>query len=276
VHAILVRRQQTTRGWTVRGGWSNAAASEGDQAPKDDRWSRLIRVFVVGEVRLYREGLAELLAGAGIDVAGTGIDVFSCRAAIAEERPDIVLLDVAGSGGVGAIRRLVDELPGSTVVAFGVSGSSDEVIACAEAGAKGYVTRDKGRDELIDVLESVARGETLCSPDVAAALMDRVAALAMAVPETSGAHLTRREYEIVSLVEEGLSNKEIAQRLVIEVATVKSHVHNILEKLKLTRRSEAAAWVRGRETSPVSPRLQPHLPSRTLKTPVSRLREHRA
>jgi DNA-binding NarL/FixJ family response regulator len=231
----------------VTGEWSNAAASRGDDGASRDGPFRLIRAFVVGEVRIYREGLAELLARAGIDVAGTAVDLYSCRAAIAEKRPDIVLFDVAGSAGVSAIRRLVDDLPGTTIVAFGVSGSSDEVIACAEAGAKGYVTRDKGRDELIDVLESVAHGETLCSPEVAAALMDRVAALAMAAPKTSGERLTRREYEIVSLVEEGLSNKEIAQRLVIEVATVKSHVHNILEKLKLTRRSDAAAWVRGRE-----------------------------
>ena len=97
------------------------------------------------------------------------------------------------------------------------------------------------------MLESVARGETLCSPEVAAALMDRVATLALGAPSGSDARLTKREAQIVALLEEGLSNKEIAQRLVIEVATVKSHVHNILEKLKLSGRSDAAEWVRGRE-----------------------------
>jgi two-component system, NarL family, nitrate/nitrite response regulator NarL len=205
---------------------------------------RLIRVFVVVEVRIYREGLADLLARAGIDVVGTGVDLDSTRVALAATQPDIVLLDVARAAGAAAIRRLVADLPGTRVVAFGVSSTSDEVVACAEAGARGYVTRDNGPDELFEVLESVARGETRCSPEIAAALMDRVAALATSAPAKTGARLTRREFQIVTLVEEGLSNKEIAQRLVIEVATVKSHVHNILEKLKLTCRSDAAAWVR--------------------------------
>lgn len=205
-----------------------------------------MRVLVVGAVRLYREGLVELLRGAGVDVVGTAVDLDGCQG-FDGERADIVLLDVAGTAGVAGIRRAVDELPGMAVVAFGVSGSSDEIVACAEAGAKGYVTRNNGREELLDVLESVARGETLCSPEVAAALMDRVAALALGAPSGSDARLTKREAQIVALLEEGLSNKEIAQRLVIEVATVKSHVHNILEKLKLSGRSDAAEWVRGQE-----------------------------
>lgn len=204
-----------------------------------------MRVLVVGEVRLYREGLADLLRGAGVDVVGTAVDLEGSKG-LDVKRADIVLFDVAGAAGVAGIRPALDELLGTAVVAFGVSGSSGEIVACAEAGAKGYVTRDDGREELLDVLESVARGETRCSPEVAVALMDHVAALALGAPSSSDARLTRREAEIVALLEEGLSNKEIAQRLVIEVATVKSHVHNILEKLKLTNRSDAAEWVRGR------------------------------
>jgi two-component system, NarL family, nitrate/nitrite response regulator NarL len=204
-----------------------------------------MRVLVVAEVRLYREGLADLLRGAGVDVFGTAVDLDGCKR-FDVDAADIVLLDVAGAAGVDGIRRAADELPGAAIVAFGVTGSSSEIVACAEAGAKGYVTRDNGREELLEVLDSVARGETRCSPEVAAALMDRVAALALGAPSSSDVRLTRREAEIVALLEEGLSNKEIAQRLVIEVATVKSHVHNILEKLKLTDRSDAAEWVRGR------------------------------
>jgi DNA-binding NarL/FixJ family response regulator len=209
------------------------------------RRGAVMRVLVVGEVRLYREGLADLLRGAGVDVVGTAVDLDGCKG-FDGDRADIALFDVVGAAGVAGIRRAVDEL-GTAVVAFGVSGSSGEIVACAEAGAKGYVTRDNGREELLDVLESVARGETRCSPEVAAALMDRVAALALGAPSGSDARLTRREAEIVALLGEGLSNKEIAQRLVIEVPTVKSHVHNILEKLKLGDRSDAAAWVRARE-----------------------------
>ncbi len=204
----------------------------------------MTRVFVVARVRLYREGLADLLARAGIEVAGTGVDLDTCRATLSATQPDIVLVDVAGEDDVAAIRRLATALPGAAVVTFGLSGSSSSVLACAEAGARGYVTRDQSGEELVEALESVARDEALCSPEIAAALMKRVAALATSAPGDEDVHLTRREFEIASLVEKGLSNKEIAQRLVIEVATVKSHVHNILEKLKATRRADAAAWVR--------------------------------
>jgi two-component system nitrate/nitrite response regulator NarL len=204
------------------------------------------RVFVVAHVRLYREGLADLLARAGFEVVGTGVDVDLCSAALSEAQPDIVLLDVVGADDIAAIRQLVTALPGAAVVTFGLSGSSNGVLACAEAGARGYVTRDESGDGLVDVLKSVARDEALCSPRIAGALMKRVAALATNTPAEAEVRLTRREFEIASLVEKGLSNKEIAQRLVIEVATVKSHVHNILEKLQANRRADAAAWVRGR------------------------------
>ena len=204
----------------------------------------MTRVFVLARVRLYREGLADLLAHTGIEVAGAGVDLDTCRAALSATQPDIVLLDVAGEDDVAAIRRLVTAQPGAAVVAFGLSGSSNGVLACAEAGARGYVTRDQSGQELIEVLESVVRDEALCSPEIEGALMKRVAALATSAPDDEDVHLTRREFEIASLVEKGLSNKEIAQRLVIEVATVKSHVHNILEKLKATRRADAAAWMR--------------------------------
>lgn len=204
----------------------------------------MTRVFVIARVRLYREGLADLLARAGIEVAGTGVDLDSCHGALSATQPDIVLFDVADEADVAAIGQFVAALPDAAVVAFGVSGSSNGVLACAEAGARGYVTCDQSGDELVDVLESVARDEALCSPQIAAALMKRVAALATSAPADADVQLTRREFEIASLVEKGLSNKEIAQRLVIEVATVKSHVHNILEKLKATRRADAAAWVR--------------------------------
>jgi DNA-binding NarL/FixJ family response regulator len=206
----------------------------------------VIRVFVLGEIRLYREGLADLLVRGGLEVAGTGTGPVSTGSTVSSAAPDIVMVDVAGSDGVAAIRQLVDALPDIPVVAFGVSGSNAEVLACAEAGARGYVTRDQSREELFQVLECVARGEALCSPQIAAALIQRVADLARAVRVEADAPLTRRELEIATLVEEGLSNKEIARVLVIEVSTVKSHVHNILEKLKVRRRSDAAAWVRGR------------------------------
>jgi len=122
------------------------------------------------------------------------------------------------------------------------------VIACAEAGVSGYVTREASLDELTGVVESVARGESPCSPRISALLLRRVAETAGRRTETDAARrLTRREAEIVGLIDEGLSNKQIAGRLSIELATVKNHVHSILEKLQVERRAEAAARVRSRQ-----------------------------
>src|SRR5439155_827652 len=106
--------------------------------------------------------------------------------------------------------------------------------------------REASIDDLVTVIESVARGEAICSPRVAAGLLRRVAALAAGHGgDLPRAQLTNREREIVRLIDNGLSNKEIARALGIEVATVKNHVHNILEKLQVHRRGEAAARVRG-------------------------------
>jgi DNA-binding NarL/FixJ family response regulator len=107
------------------------------------------------------------------------------------------------------------------------------------------VSREGSLEDLISALDSVSRGELLCPPRIAAGLRRRVAALAAArAPVGPRGHLTRREAEVAGLIDAGLSNKQIAQRLCIEVPTVKNHVHNILEKLQVHRRGEAAAMLR--------------------------------
>jgi two-component system nitrate/nitrite response regulator NarL len=206
----------------------------------------VMHVLIFSDIRVYREGLAAILTKAGVTVIGSSDDVADASAQIAAVQPDVVLVDVAGTDGVLTLRRLSEAARGIPIVAFALFGAADEVVACAEAGAVGYATRDQTHQELVGILDTVARGETLCSPTIAAALMRRVSTLAMNGSRPPGVNLTHRELEITALVEEGLSNKEIARRLVIEVATVKSHVHNILEKLQVRRRSDAAAWLRGR------------------------------
>jgi DNA-binding NarL/FixJ family response regulator len=105
--------------------------------------------------------------------------------------------------------------------------------------------RDGSLDDLVAIVQSVARGETLCSPRVAAILFKQVAVLASErQSRILSVHLTTREREIVDLIDRGLSNKQISHQLSVEVRTVKTHVHNILEKLQVHRRGEAAAWVR--------------------------------
>ena len=208
----------------------------------------MIRVLVVAGVRFYREGLAAALSADGrFTVAGTAADVSEAAGRLDELAPDVVLLDLAGKGGPGVVRRLLAEAPGAQVVALGVTEADDDVLPLAEAGVAGYVTRDGTVDDLLAAVASVAAGETICSPRMTATLLRRVALLARdrrAVAADAARELTRREREIVALIDEGLSNKEIAARLRIELATVKNHVHNILDKLHVRRRAEAAAVVR--------------------------------
>jgi DNA-binding NarL/FixJ family response regulator len=126
-------------------------------------------------------------------------------------------------------------------VALGISNVESEVLAYVEAGIAGYVPRDGSLEDLAAVVDSVARDESVVTPRVAASLMRRVKALASdRAPSARNATLTAREGEIAYLIEQGKSNKEIAVLLNIEVATVKNHVHNILEKLHINRRGQVS------------------------------------
>ena len=120
----------------------------------------------------------------------------------------------------------------------------EEVIPLAEAGVDGFVSRDASLEDLCQAVKSAAAGETRCSPRIAAMLAHRVATLARQLPERELIPLTRRQLEIVRLIDEGLPNKAIAQRLFIEVPTVKNHVHNILQRLDVKHREDAALEVR--------------------------------
>jgi DNA-binding NarL/FixJ family response regulator len=203
-------------------------------------------VFIVSDVRLYRDGLATALAREEqTDVVGTAESAAQALEPVAELRPDAVLVDVSAPGGVDGVRVLVAAFPDARVVALAISDVEREVVACAEAGVAGYVTREAGVAELVAALDAVGEGDVHCTPKMAGALLRRVRALtAQAGPRLAEPHLTRRERQIVDLIDGGLSNKEIAGRLQIEVATVKNHVHNILEKLGVSTRGAAAARAR--------------------------------
>jgi two-component system nitrate/nitrite response regulator NarL len=206
------------------------------------------RVLVVAGVRFYREGLAAALAAdARFTVAGLASDVREAAASFEDLQPDVVLLDLPAADAPALVRALLDSAPSARLVALGVTEADDDLLPLAEAGVAGYVTRDSSVEDLLAAVESVAAGETICSPRVAASLLRRVRNLAREqgarVPDGVRA-LTSREREILALIVDGLSNKEIASRLRIELPTVKNHVHNILEKLQVRRRSEAAALAR--------------------------------
>jgi DNA-binding NarL/FixJ family response regulator len=205
-----------------------------------------VDVFILVGLRLYREGVAGALADDDrFRVVGTAADEPGALLRVAEAAPDVVLVETGASDGPALVRVLCEHAPEARIVALGVSGEERDVLPLAEAGIAGWVTREASVDDLRATVASAAAGEAVCSPRIAASLLRRVAALAS--DRRIGAQatpLTRRQREILALIDEGLSNKEIARRLSIELATVKNHVHNILEKLEVTRRAEAAALVR--------------------------------
>jgi len=209
----------------------------------------MIRVLIVSDIRLYRDGLAKILGDEPrLEIVAAAGDL-QTAVRIATQRPvDIALVDMAMSQSAVAVRDLRAAAPALKTVALGVRDSEPDVIGVAEAGVAGYVPRAASIADLIAVLDSVGRGELLCSPRAAATLLRRVTTLAAGreggeLPNTA---LTPREREIAGLLEAGLSNKDIARRLGIEVATVKNHVHNLLEKLQVHRRAQAVARLQGR------------------------------
>jgi two-component system, NarL family, nitrate/nitrite response regulator NarL len=206
-----------------------------------------VRVLVVDDTRLHRDDLTDRLGREPsiLDAAGAS-DLESARLLLRSEGFGVVLVNMATSDSLAICRELSAAAP---IVAVAVAGADDEMVACAEAGVSGYLLRDQPYAELVAVIAAAARGETYCPPRVAAALMRRVGTLAAHRAPSGAGRLTPREREILGLIDQGLSNKEIARRLSIEVRTVKNHVHNLLEKLKVHRRGEAAAMLRGRVVS---------------------------
>jgi two-component system, NarL family, nitrate/nitrite response regulator NarL len=205
---------------------------------------KAIRVFIVTDVRLYQDGLSALLGGAGhIAVVGAAGSIDEGVERVRDLQPDVVLLDTGAGRNAGAARDLLGAAPRARVVALAAPELEEDIIALAEAGVLGYVTRDESLDNLVTTIESVVRDEMACSPWMATVLVRRVQALAAERPRPTH-RLTSREAEILELIAKGLSNKEIAARLFIEVTTVKNHVHNILKKLGVSRREEAVACTR--------------------------------
>jgi DNA-binding NarL/FixJ family response regulator len=206
----------------------------------------MTRIFIITRTRLLHQGLALALTNHGeYDVVGGAASAHDAVATLRSQRPDIALVDVAGPADVDSVRLIHAEVPDVPLVALAVPEVEDLILRCAEAGIAGYVTRDGSLLDLRATIESVSRGETLCSPRIAATLLRRLSDLsAQREPIARTPRLTARELQIVELIDQGLSNKEIASRLCIGLATVKNHVHNILDKLGVHRRGEAAARLR--------------------------------
>lgn len=220
-----------------------------------DLSNEMVRILILAEVRLFREGLALMLdAEPNFEVVATVSTAAEAVRAVRDATPDVALLDMAIPDNASLVRALLAAVPGTRVVALAVPEIEREVLACAEAGVAGYVTRDASVKDVVAAVESAARGEVLCSPRMVATLFNRIAALAVErSPASIESRLTTRELEILDLIDQGLSNKEIARRLTIGLSTVKNHVHNILDKLNVNRRGDAVA--RRREAQFTFPRI---------------------
>jgi two-component system NarL family response regulator len=208
-----------------------------------------IQVFIVDDNLLLREGLVSMLAEQkDLVVVGSAASGLKALEQIKDVRPDVALIDIGmpDKDGIEVTRALHQDLPEVKVIILGMPDLTDEIMACIEAGAVGYVLKEASFDYLVDMIRSANRGESFCSPRIAASLFSRVAEhMGDRIPQSS-VKLTPREVELVNQIAEGLSNKEIAQRLSIEVQTVKNHVHNILDKLQLHNRLEAVQYARER------------------------------
>jgi len=209
-----------------------------------------VRVLLVDDQALFREALATLLeVRADIEVVGEAGDGAQALDRVAEVRPDVVLMDLHMPvlDGIGATRRLRVEHPGVRVLALTTFDDDDEVFAALRAGAVGYLLKDVTGNGLVEAVLAAANGESVLQPSVAAKVVARFARL----PDDDGPRaqplvvpLSDRELEVLRLVADGSSNREIAGALFLAEGTVKNHVTNVLAKLGARDRTQAA--LRGR------------------------------
>jgi DNA-binding NarL/FixJ family response regulator len=203
------------------------------------------QVLVIEDNRLVRTGLADLL-NAQPDLSVVAAVDHANTALLKEVKPDVVLVDATlGSGdSLRLVATIKKTAPATRVIVMDLLPVREDVIDFIRAGANGFLVKDATVDECVNTIRTVAEGVDVVPPILTGTLLSHIAdrALDHSVPEVLHAvRMTKREREIVALISEGLSNKDIAERLDIATYTVKSHVHNILEKLALHTRLEIAA-----------------------------------
>jgi len=201
-----------------------------------------ITIVIVAAVRLYREGLAITLKTQGhFRITGTAGTLLEALAAVRDLQPGVIVLDVALEGILDLMRTLRREGSTSRILAFAVREDISAILNYAEAGADGFVTANSSVAEFVEAIERTAAGELLCSPRIAAQLLRRAAHHRPSDSAAVGPILTNREDQVFSLLKLGRSNKEIGTALNIAEATVKHHVHHVLEKLQVATRAQATA-----------------------------------
>lgn len=210
----------------------------------------MIRLYLVDDHALFLSGVkAEFEDMADrFDIVGTASDVDEAIAGIRDTSPDVVLIDVhmPGGGGLAVIRNVLETHPDTIFLALSVSDAAEDVIAMIRAGARGYVTKSIGSEELADAIERVRGGDAVFSPRLAGFVLD---AFAHGLPDPADPELdqlTAREKEVLRLIARGYPYKQVARRLSISVKTVETHVSSVLRKLQLSSRYELTRWASDR------------------------------
>jgi len=209
--------------------------------------SDAIRVAVADDHPMFRAGVVGSLREVeGIEVVGEAGDAASALALARTELPDVIILDIGmPGGGLTAAREIAAACPATRIVMLTVSEDEDDLLAAVKSGASGYVLKGAGAGELVSVIRSVNAGEVYIAPALAWGMLRE-----MQTPRTSPFdELTEREREVLELVAEGLSNQEVGDRLGLAEKTIKHYMTNILGKLQVRSRVEAALLV-AREGSP--------------------------
>jgi len=210
------------------------------------------RIVLFHPIRLLRESLVFVLSQQNsISVIGSEASLPHGEGELEALNADLFILDFGGPSRTGLkdVLRIRNLSLAGKILLTEVPNCENDILACLECGASGYVLQDATVENLLANVRAVLAGETLCSPRIVNLACCRLSRLACRSSESGASNtmnLTKRETEIVALIEEGLSNKEIAVRLHVEISTVKNHVHNILDKLQLPNRHLAVQYLRER------------------------------
>ncbi|BAV49041.1 two-component response regulator [Mesorhizobium loti] len=207
----------------------------------------VIRIAIVDDHPLFREGVTRSLSEiGGFEIVGEGATAQDAERIASTVQPDILLLDISmPGGGLAAVASILTDHPAQKIVMLTVSEANADVTKALNAGVQGYILKGVGSRALADILHNVAAGESYLTPTLSARLLSD---LQSPHPADGMAdrlrHLTERQTEILRLVAEGLSNKEVALRLELQEKTVKHHMTGVLSKLHVRNRTEAALMMR--------------------------------
>lgn len=234
--------------------------ARGQTDPADHaRSPKPIRVLAADDQRVVREGLALLLGLLPeVEVVGTAADGEEALTMATELRPDVVLMDLRmpRCDGVEATRRLREQAPGVIVIMLTTYADDRSVIDALRAGARGYLTKDASAAEIKRAIQQVISGQAVIDPAVQHHLVEAIAAGPPVSQQEPAPRypdgLTPREAEILALIAEGLSNTEIAERLIVSEATVKSHINHLLSKIGASGRAQAVSYAYQRGIAPGS------------------------